>query len=46
MEALYRRYFTYDCQAYGSIYDIADVIYGAAFSSKLFNENGVRVGKN
>ena len=40
MEALYRRYFTYDCQAYGSIYDIADVIYGAAFSSKLFNENG------
>ena len=39
MEALYRRYFTYNCQAYGSIYDIADVIYGAAFSSKLFNEN-------
>lgn len=40
MEACYRRLFSYSNQRYGSIYDIADVVYGAAFSSKLFNEEG------
>lgn len=40
MESLYHKYFSYDDQPYGSIYDIADVVYGAPFSSKLFNETG------
>ena len=40
MEALYRECFTYDDQSFGSIYDIAEVVYGAPFSSKLFNEAG------
>lgn len=40
MEAYYRQLFSYSDQQYGSIYDIADVIYGAPFSSSLFNEVG------
>lgn len=40
METLYREYFTYDNQSYGSIYDIAEIVYGAPFSSKRFNETG------
>ena len=32
--------FAYRDQKYGSIYDIADVVYGAPFKSSLFNENG------
>lgn len=40
MEHLYREMFAYRDQKYGSIYDIADVVYGAPFKSSLFNENG------
>ena len=40
IETYYRKFFAYSNQQYGSIYDIADVIYGAPFSSKLFNETG------
>ena len=40
MKANYRTLFAYEQTAYGSIYDIADVVYGAAFKSALFNEDG------
>ncbi len=40
METCYRHLFSNSNLRYGSIYDIADVVYGAAFSSKLFNESG------
>lgn len=40
MEHFYREMFAYRDQKYGSIYDIADVVYGAPFKSSLFNEDG------
>lgn len=39
MGALYDELFAYDESQYGTIYDIANVIYGAAFKSSLFNED-------
>lgn len=39
MGALYDELFEYDEPQYGTIYDIADVVYGAAFKSSLFNED-------
>ena len=38
MGALYDEVFAYDEPRYGTIYDIADITYGAAFKSSLFNE--------
>ncbi len=38
MKAQYHHYFCRDDMKLGSIYDIANVIYGAAFKSALFNE--------
>ena len=40
MQCLYSEYFTYEQPTMGTIYDIADVIYGAPFKSSLFNEEG------
>ncbi|MDN0055599.1 restriction endonuclease subunit S [Collinsella ihumii] len=41
MRALYHELFTYDKPEYGTIYDIADIVYGAAFNSTMFNEEEV-----
>lgn len=41
MNAQYRRFFYRNESTFGSIYDIANVIYGAAFKSALFNEERV-----
>lgn len=41
MNALFCELFSYEEPAYGTIYDIADVIYGAAFKSTMFNEDKV-----
>ena len=38
MRANFKRLFSHQTETIGSIYDIAEVIYGAAFSSSLFNE--------
>lgn len=38
MDAMFQKQFRHSSPRYGSIYDIADVIYGAAFKSSLFNE--------
>ena len=38
MQALFNKHFNYNDPKIGSIYDIADVIYGAPFKSSLFNE--------
>lgn len=41
MESQYHHLFSSDEQAHGSIYDIANVVYGAAFKSDFFNEKEV-----
>ena len=41
MKAQYQHIFCRDEPVYGSIYDIAHVVYGAAFKSALFNEEMV-----
>ena len=38
MRTNFKRLFSHQAKTTGSIYDIAEVIYGAAFSSSLFNE--------
>ncbi len=40
MRANFKRLFSRQSENAGSIYDIAEVVYGAAFSSSLFNEAG------